>query len=77
MIQDSMLNNFNNLPPEAQKQVMDFIAFLRTRYQKSNYGKNITKTKLTEEPFIGIWRDRDDVQDSSAWVRNIRKNEWK
>lgn len=30
-----------------------------------------------EEPFIGMWRDRDDMRDSSDWVRKTRNSEWK
>lgn len=31
---------------------------------------------LAGDPFIGMWKDHPDLTDSSAWVRNIRKNEW-
>jgi hypothetical protein len=30
----------------------------------------------TAEPFIGMWRDRDEMQDSTAYVRELRKREW-
>lgn len=30
------------------------------------------KGSLADEPFIGIWRDREDLADSSTWVRSIR-----
>jgi hypothetical protein len=32
--------------------------------------------KLTAEPFIGMWRDREDMQDSNAWGRRLRECEW-
>ena len=25
------------------------------------------------EPFVGMWKDRKDMKDSVAWVRNLRK----
>ena len=34
-------------------------------------------TELADEPFIGMWCDRKDMQDSSAWVRRVRGSEWK
>lgn len=75
MRQDNFLRDFNALPPEAQKQVADFIAFLQTRYQPAK-----RKTKklpaLSNDAFIGLWRDRDDMQDSAQWVREIRQREW-
>ena len=32
MEQEKIFDDISNLPPEAQRQVVDFIAFLRTRY---------------------------------------------
>jgi len=65
-----------SLPPEAQKQVIDFVSFLKTRYNATILAKKTRSVKLTDEPFIGIWRDREDMQDSSAWVHDLRKREW-
>ena len=31
---------------------------------------------LSGDPFIGMWKERQDLTDSGAWVRNIRSNEW-
>jgi hypothetical protein len=28
-----------------------------------------------EEPFVGMWKDRDGMQDSTAWVRKLRGDE--
>jgi antitoxin (DNA-binding transcriptional repressor) of toxin-antitoxin stability system len=28
---------------------------------------------ITEHPFFGMWRDREDMADPSAFVRNLRK----
>ena len=64
------------LPPEAQRQVTDFVAFLKTRYPRPQTKKRVRRTKLVEEPFIGMWLGREDMQDSSAWVRDLRRREW-
>jgi len=66
-----------SLPVEAQRQVFDFVAFLKTRYPVGNYIKKNTQAKLTDEPFVGMWRGREDMQDSVAWVKNLRHREWK
>lgn len=65
-----LLDDIKLLPPEAQHQVEDFIAFLKMRYLSIN-----TK-KLSEEEFVGLWSDRVEMQDSTEWVRDIRKSEW-
>lgn len=33
-------------------------------------------TKLADEPFVGMWQDRDDLADSTQWVRDVRAQEW-
>lgn len=73
---EELWRQFATLPPEAQQQVIDFMAFLHTRYVPSDVRQTAKRTKLANEPFIGMWRDREDLQDSSAWVRSIREREW-
>ena len=29
------------------------------------------------EPFVGIWKDRFDLEDSTLFVRQLRQQEWK
>ncbi len=65
----------DSLPPEAQKQVEDFVAFLKTRY-KPAVKKRGKKSRLKDEPFLGMWKDREDMRDSVRWVRELRSNEW-
>lgn len=74
--QEELLYRFSALPPELQQQVMDFIAFLQARYLAIQPAGKTRKTPLAREPFIGIWRDRPDMEDSTGWVRGIRLKEW-
>jgi hypothetical protein len=30
---------------------------------------------ITEYEFVGMWRDREDMEDSVAWVRALRERE--
>ena len=75
MKQKDVWDDFSTLPPEAQRQVIDLIAFLKTRFEKDRMVKQDT-TKLTDESFIGMWQNREDMQDSAEWVRSVRKREW-
>ena len=76
MEQEKIFNEFSNLPPAAQRQVSDFIAFLRKRYKPSQREKQSKNINLIDEPFIGIWKDREDMKNSSTWIRNVRESEW-
>lgn len=76
MVQNNVLSRFDTLPPEAQQQVIDFVAFLQTRYRSVPKRRAKPKIRLADETFIGIWSNREDMRDSGAWVRNIRSTEW-
>lgn len=76
MESEKIINDITKLPPEAQRQVIDFIEFLRTRYTRSQKVKTIERKDIGSESFIGIWKDRKDMEDSNIWVRNIRESEW-
>lgn len=65
-----LLNDLEQLPPEALRQIETFVAFIKTRYQST------IKTKLSEEEFVGMWSDRPEMQDSTQWVKNTRQSEW-
>jgi hypothetical protein len=73
---ENVWNDFVALPAEAQRQAADFIAFLRQRYQVLDAGRRTEPSDLNSEPFIGMWQDREDMQDSTAWVRSVRQQEW-
>jgi len=70
-----IMRDIASLPPEARKQVADFVAFLKGRYPPGKAGKP-KRMDLQDEPFIGMWRDRQDMRDSSTWVKQLRRSEW-
>lgn len=76
MKQEKIWQDFAALPPELQRQVVDFIAFLRTRSGQTTTTKRTKRIPLRDQPFIGMWRDREDMEDSTAWVRKTRQSEW-
>jgi hypothetical protein len=74
MTSEEIIKEFNALPLEARKEVEDFVAFLRQRYSKKN--GQTEHGDLSEEDFVGMWKDREDMQDGTVWVRKLRENEW-
>jgi hypothetical protein len=71
-----LLEKLTELPEAAQQQVLDYIAFLHTRYGIKQNEPPIPASDLSSEPFVGMWRDRSDMQDSTRWVRESRQSEW-
>lgn len=77
MNQEKVWEDFTALPLEAQQQVADFIAFLHSRYRQFTPDQKAGLTDLANEAFIGMWRDRAEMEDSNQWVRDVRRCEWK
>ncbi|MBE9198452.1 hypothetical protein IQ233_04905 [Nodularia sp. LEGE 06071] len=75
MPQPELLNEFLSLPAEAQRQVIEFIAFLRQRYVVVEPASQSSEDNFINYSFIGMWSDRQNLTDSTAWVRNIREHE--
>lgn len=76
MTNEEMLREIEALPLEARRNLQDFLAFLRTRYKSSPAPKPAPLPELTKEKFVGMWHDREEMRDSSAWVRNVRTTHW-
>ena len=76
MNQEELWREIKSLPPQAQREVADFVAFLRTRYKPPCPTDKAPKMELVDEPFVGMWRDREGMDDSSKWVRTLRGREW-
>ncbi len=74
---EQMQQDIDKLPEEAQILLMGFIELLKKHYLSSETDNLTVKPEnIADEPFIGIWKDREDMKDSSEWVRQIRKQEW-
>ncbi|MCD9186189.1 MAG: DUF2281 domain-containing protein [Pyrinomonadaceae bacterium] len=74
MTNEEIIREFSALPSEAKREVVDFIAFLRERYNKKS---EIEKAQnIADESFVGMWKDREDLQDGAVFVRELRQNEW-
>ena len=77
MNQRQILQELDALPSEAQKLVADLVSMLSQQYKHSKGVRKPKVSNLAEEPFIGIWHERNEMQDSSLYVRSLRKSEWK
>lgn len=77
MTNEEMGREIEALPLEAKRNLQDFLAFLRPRYQSASAPKPARLPELTKEKFVGMWRDHEEMRDSSAWVRNVRIKHWR
>ncbi len=71
---EKLWQDFSALPTDAQQQVADLITFLRSYLNTASVERR--QGDVRQEAFFGIWQGREDLNDSSAWVRDLRQREW-
>jgi hypothetical protein len=72
---DHIQQDIQELPAEAQQLILDFVSFLKQRYQLQP-NKLHQPISFADQPFVGMWSDVPEMQDSAAWVRQTRQQQW-
>lgn len=70
---DQLNQDIATLPATAQELVVEFVNALKQRYASPPSTQTLD---LENEPFVGMWSDRPEMQDSIAWVKRIRQQHW-
>ncbi len=77
MSEEELIKQIKKLPSEARQEAADFVEFLAQKYIQKSEETDIPKKKsILKNSFRGVWKDRDDLQDSTKWVRELRKSRW-
>lgn len=76
MSRNSVIEKLEELPPEARKKAGEFVEFLYTQYVKHADRKQVSDKPISESPFVGMWKNRNDMANSTEWVKKRREKEW-
>ncbi|PSF34477.1 hypothetical protein C7H19_18790 [Aphanothece hegewaldii CCALA 016] len=66
---NSLVNIINSLSQE-EKHLLDI------QLKKTSEAKEVQPLRMKNEPFVGMWQEREDLKDSTEWVRQLRHSEW-
>lgn len=66
---NSLVNIINSLSQEEKH-------LLEIELKKISKSESVKTFSMENEPFVGMWQDREDLKDSSEWVRQHRHSEW-
>lgn len=66
---DSLVQIISSLTIEERKN-------LEQRLQVETSSTEMNLSNIQDEPFVGMWKDREDMEDSSQWVHRVRQQEW-
>lgn len=72
-IEQAIVDKVRSLSPDKQQEILDFAEFL---VQKTQTTATPTKTDWRNSPAVGMWEDREEMQDSTGWVQNLCQQEW-
>ncbi|NEO12543.1 MULTISPECIES: hypothetical protein [unclassified Moorena] len=72
---EQLTKDIQELPEEVQNIIADIIEVFKKQYVTKKPA-SLHPLELDNQPFIGMWRDRQDTQNSSEWVRRIRQQHW-
>lgn len=64
------------LPIERQQEIADFVDFLLNRYGAAASPMSAPAPLDLSQAFFGMWADREDMTDSTAYIQDLRRNEW-
>ena len=76
MTYEEILRELASLPEEGQEKAAEFISSLREYYAREGADSGRSRVDFANFGFVGMWRDRADMQDSSKWLRQHREQEW-
>lgn len=73
---DLIIKELDNLPPSAHKLIKEFIELLRKSLEIEERTAVKGRKSVIHGKFIGMWKDREETNDSVTFVKNLRKAHW-
>jgi len=73
---DSLTRQIEEFLPAARKLVREFVGVLRKQYLLGKPAGRAKSASLKDSKFFGMWRDRSEMADSVAYVRELRRQQW-
>lgn len=74
MTNEELIKEIPSLPSEVKNQIGRIIE--RFKKDQAAEKKPVERIPLRDEPFFGMWADREDMADPVEWVRKIRREHW-
>ena len=71
-----VLRKIEELPPDKLQDVADYVEAIRTPIGNEASGATGAPRSFSDGPFVGMWGNRPDMDDSARWVRELRETEW-
>lgn len=73
---DRIIEYLAHLSDEKVREVLDFVELIRNREKQASKAwekQSTRKESIVKYAFCGMWKDREDMKNSFAWVRQQRE----
>ncbi len=71
---ESLKRDLVALSVADRQRVFDLVAALQQQQQQVRSPQGL---QFDHFAFVGMWRDRPEMRNSTAWVRTIRQQQWR
>lgn len=72
-LEEAILEKVRVLPIEKQQEILKLAESFA---QEVEAAQEQPQMDWKNDPFVGMWKDREDMADSTEWVRQVRRREW-
>ncbi len=75
LLSEEQYERLRKVADEKNESISSVIRKVVDEFLEANFPEDDLKDKkkLTDYEFYGMWKDRDDLADSVAWVRKLRE----
>lgn len=70
---DDLIEKIKSIPDYAENSRKALKNMAMEIKENKQIEKKSKKKKWSESPSFGMWKDREDMEDPTAYVRNLRK----
>ena len=71
-----LVSEIATLPPMARQELEQFLMELKLRYARQQSLTPEERTRWMNPEIFGMYADREDLTDSSAYIRKLRDEQW-
>lgn len=72
-LEEAILEKVRVLPIEKQQEILKLAESFA---QEVEAAQEQAQMDWKNDPFVGMWKDREEMADSTEWVRQVRRREW-
>jgi hypothetical protein len=71
-LEEAILEKVRVLPIKKQQEILKLAESFA---QEVEAAQEQNQMDWKNDPFVGMWKDREDMADSTEWVRQLRRRE--